>query len=65
MVGSTTSSDRLLATIIFSQSTRFTCKWQKYVQVEDSISYFHERMHHGGEIDMAIVKFSLKLWTTL
>lgn len=29
MVGSTTSSERLLATIIFNQSTRFTCKRHK------------------------------------
>jgi hypothetical protein len=60
MVGSTTSSDRLLATIIFSQSTRFTCKWQKICsgrEVKETISYFRERMHHGGQMDMIIVKF--------
>jgi hypothetical protein len=35
IVGSTTSSERLLATIIFSQSTRFTYKWLEYdIQLE-------------------------------
>lgn len=37
MFGSTTSSDRLLPTIIFSQSTRFTCMHQWFMSVQNDL----------------------------